>query len=404
MPRLSDSMDGGDSRALAESSRAITSRRGEPLVEIETDKATITYESDVDGVLTHFTVGEGQTVAVGTPIADRRAAGRAAGSAASRNSRRRRHRLPPLPIPTAGPASRHRRLPELRRRCRLRSADPPHRCRRRMRASLQPHRATGRTAEQPPRRVRSLRRLRPTSSRHLPAHHDVTEEFPVDDQFAPDRRARRGRRHRTTSTPRRRTTSRRPAELPIASRLHRSPAVWRSKLGVEHRHDLGQRPRRSRREGRRRGRRRRSRAAQAAPSTPTQAPAPIQPEPQYAYEPGGSEQHEEDSRREHRRDHAAALPPEEEQILPPPPRSPPSSRRTAASRAAADQQPPIPTSPPPQEPSLIPNFPPPPLRCRQQPLPAAAGLWPAAGLPAAQQPIRSSRSSPSRARRRSCRA
>jgi pyruvate dehydrogenase E2 component (dihydrolipoyllysine-residue acetyltransferase) len=42
--------------------------RGDELAEIETDKATMTYEADADGILQHV-VGEGETVAVGTMIA-----------------------------------------------------------------------------------------------------------------------------------------------------------------------------------------------------------------------------------------------------------------------------------------------------------------------------------------------
>lgn len=68
MPRLSDSMtEGTVVRWLKSPGDAI--RRGEPLAEIETDKATITYESDLDGVIAQLTVAEGQTVPVGTPIA-----------------------------------------------------------------------------------------------------------------------------------------------------------------------------------------------------------------------------------------------------------------------------------------------------------------------------------------------
>lgn len=68
MPRLSDSMtEGTVVRWLKAPGDPV--HRGEPLAEIETDKATITYESDVDGVLSQLTVAEGQTVPVGTPIA-----------------------------------------------------------------------------------------------------------------------------------------------------------------------------------------------------------------------------------------------------------------------------------------------------------------------------------------------
>jgi pyruvate dehydrogenase E2 component (dihydrolipoamide acetyltransferase) len=42
---------------------------GDELVEIETDKANMAYESDVAGTLTEILVQEGETVAIGTPIA-----------------------------------------------------------------------------------------------------------------------------------------------------------------------------------------------------------------------------------------------------------------------------------------------------------------------------------------------
>lgn len=68
MPRLSDSMtEGTVVRWLKHPGDRIS--RGEPLVEVETDKATITYESDLDGVITEILVGEGETAAVGMPIA-----------------------------------------------------------------------------------------------------------------------------------------------------------------------------------------------------------------------------------------------------------------------------------------------------------------------------------------------
>jgi pyruvate dehydrogenase E2 component (dihydrolipoamide acetyltransferase) len=44
-------------------------RRGEPLVEVETDKATVVYEAEADGQLTEILVPEGGTAALGAPIA-----------------------------------------------------------------------------------------------------------------------------------------------------------------------------------------------------------------------------------------------------------------------------------------------------------------------------------------------
>jgi pyruvate dehydrogenase E2 component (dihydrolipoamide acetyltransferase) len=67
MPRLSDTMEEGTilQWLKAEGERV---ERGEELVEIETDKANMTYESDQAGVL-HLIAQEGQTLPVGEPIA-----------------------------------------------------------------------------------------------------------------------------------------------------------------------------------------------------------------------------------------------------------------------------------------------------------------------------------------------
>ncbi len=67
MPRLSDTMEEGIIlRWLRAEGETIA--RGEELVEIETDKATMTYESDQAGVL-HLIAAEGDTLPVGQPIA-----------------------------------------------------------------------------------------------------------------------------------------------------------------------------------------------------------------------------------------------------------------------------------------------------------------------------------------------
>ncbi|HEY2142238.1 MAG TPA: dihydrolipoamide acetyltransferase family protein [Solirubrobacteraceae bacterium] len=67
MPRLSDTMEEGTIlRWLKGNGDQV--RRGEELMEIETDKATMTYESDQDGVL-EILADEGDTLAVGEPIA-----------------------------------------------------------------------------------------------------------------------------------------------------------------------------------------------------------------------------------------------------------------------------------------------------------------------------------------------
>jgi pyruvate dehydrogenase E2 component (dihydrolipoamide acetyltransferase) len=68
MPRLSDSMEEGTvvTWLVAEGDAV---RRGQPLVEVETDKATMPYEAETDGVLLAILCGEGETAALGAPIA-----------------------------------------------------------------------------------------------------------------------------------------------------------------------------------------------------------------------------------------------------------------------------------------------------------------------------------------------
>ena len=67
MPRLSDTMEEGTILRWLKG-EGETVARGEELVEIETDKATMTYESDQAGVL-RLLAAEGDTLAVGQPIA-----------------------------------------------------------------------------------------------------------------------------------------------------------------------------------------------------------------------------------------------------------------------------------------------------------------------------------------------
>ena len=68
MPKLSDSMEQATVLAwLKRPGDAI--RRGEPLVEVETDKATVVYEAEQDGVLGDIVVDEGGTADLGAVIA-----------------------------------------------------------------------------------------------------------------------------------------------------------------------------------------------------------------------------------------------------------------------------------------------------------------------------------------------
>jgi pyruvate dehydrogenase E2 component (dihydrolipoamide acetyltransferase) len=68
MPRLSDSMEEGTvARWLVEQGAEVV--RGQPIVEIDTDKATMEYEAESDGTLLEILVGEGETAPIGAPIA-----------------------------------------------------------------------------------------------------------------------------------------------------------------------------------------------------------------------------------------------------------------------------------------------------------------------------------------------
>ncbi len=68
LPRLADSLDESTvSRWLKKAGEKVS--KGEPLVEIETDKVNAELESPVDGVLAEIVVPEGQAAAVGTVIA-----------------------------------------------------------------------------------------------------------------------------------------------------------------------------------------------------------------------------------------------------------------------------------------------------------------------------------------------
>ncbi len=68
MPKLSDSMaDAVIVRWLKSAGEAFA--RGDGLIEVETDKATVVYEAEWEGTLDSILVPEGSTVAVGEPIA-----------------------------------------------------------------------------------------------------------------------------------------------------------------------------------------------------------------------------------------------------------------------------------------------------------------------------------------------
>jgi pyruvate dehydrogenase E2 component (dihydrolipoamide acetyltransferase) len=68
MPRLSDSMEEGTILTWLKQVGDQVSV-GDELVEIETDKANMAYESDLEGTLTEILAQEGETLPIGSPIA-----------------------------------------------------------------------------------------------------------------------------------------------------------------------------------------------------------------------------------------------------------------------------------------------------------------------------------------------
>src|SRR5687767_9184892 len=68
MPRLSDSMEEGTIlKWLVSEGDEV--KRGQPIAEIETDKANMTYEADTDGTVSELVAKEGDTLPVGDVIA-----------------------------------------------------------------------------------------------------------------------------------------------------------------------------------------------------------------------------------------------------------------------------------------------------------------------------------------------
>src|SRR3954454_6631137 len=68
MPRLSDTMEQGTiARWLKQEGDQVA--EGDVLAEIETDKATMELNSYADGVLLKILVGDGESAALGAPIA-----------------------------------------------------------------------------------------------------------------------------------------------------------------------------------------------------------------------------------------------------------------------------------------------------------------------------------------------
>ena len=82
MPKLSDSVaDAVIVKSLKSPGEAF--HRGDALLEVETDKATVVYEAETDGTLETILVPEGGTAAVGAPIAALAGAGEPAPASAA---------------------------------------------------------------------------------------------------------------------------------------------------------------------------------------------------------------------------------------------------------------------------------------------------------------------------------
>jgi pyruvate dehydrogenase E2 component (dihydrolipoamide acetyltransferase) len=97
MPRLSDSMEEGTILKWLKADGEQVAR-GEPLAEIETDKATLTYESDAGGVLT-IVAPAGETLPIGSVIARLDGAADGNGASASVSGAAATPAPPPAPAP-----------------------------------------------------------------------------------------------------------------------------------------------------------------------------------------------------------------------------------------------------------------------------------------------------------------
>ena len=104
MPKLSDSVaDAVILRWLKSPGEAF--RRGEALIEVETDKANVVYEAEADGTLESILAPEGEAAAVGQPIAVLAGAG-----AAARREPAASNGAPPAARPNATPVARRTAL------------------------------------------------------------------------------------------------------------------------------------------------------------------------------------------------------------------------------------------------------------------------------------------------------
>ncbi len=96
MPRMSDTMESGTiARWLKQEGQDV--KKGEPIAEIETDKATMQLESYAGGTLQRILLKEGQSAPIGTPIAVIGEAGEAPAAKAAPSAQ------PPPSVTTAAP-------------------------------------------------------------------------------------------------------------------------------------------------------------------------------------------------------------------------------------------------------------------------------------------------------------
>ena len=91
MPRLCDSMEEGTVLRWMKSVGDEV-KRGDELVEIETDKANMTYEATDEGVLLEILAEEGSTLPIGEPIARIGEAGEASSNGAPKREQPKRGR------------------------------------------------------------------------------------------------------------------------------------------------------------------------------------------------------------------------------------------------------------------------------------------------------------------------
>ena len=235
MPRLSDSMEEATVLQWLKQPGDVV-RKGEPIVEVETDKATIVYEAELDGVLEEIVVDEGETAALGAVIARVRVEG--AGPAAAQAPPAPAQPAPAAPAPAPARCRRGyacSRCPSVDT-CR----SPPCDTRRAPACGGARCLARGRRRHRPRRPDRSLRRPGGCRKRSLlgcaaarrargrggdRAHVDPAHDRPAH-VAVPDRdpglHARGGDRHGVRGTDARRSSRIGPRAAPVVQRSRRA--------------------------------------------------------------------------------------------------------------------------------------------------------------------------------------